>query len=75
MRFVITGANGYIGSEIVKYFQDYPFFLCNIYLQIFSNLYIVNIMNYLYLLVIVLIIFESLAMSTIEYSANNRNNC
>lgn len=31
-------------------------------------------MNYLYLLVIVLIIFESLAMSTIEYSANNRNN-
>lgn len=31
-------------------------------------------MNYLYLLVIVLIILESIAMSTIEYSANNRNN-
>ena len=31
-------------------------------------------MNYLYLLVIVLIILESFAMSTIEYSANNRNN-
>lgn len=31
-------------------------------------------MNYLYLLVIVLIIIESLAMSTIEYSANNKNN-
>ena len=30
-------------------------------------------MNYLYLLVLVLIILESLAMSTIEYSANNRN--
>ena len=31
-------------------------------------------MKYLYLLVILLIILESFAMSTIEYSANNRNN-
>ena len=30
-------------------------------------------MNYLYLLVIILIILESFAMSTIEYSANNRD--
>ena len=30
-------------------------------------------MNYLYLLIIILIILEAVAMSTIEYSANNRN--
>ncbi len=30
-------------------------------------------MNYLYFLVIILIILESFAMSTIEYSANNRD--
>lgn len=30
-------------------------------------------MDYLYLLIIILIILEAFAMSTIEYSANNRN--
>lgn len=30
-------------------------------------------MNYLYLLVLILIILEAFAMSTIEYSANNHN--
>lgn len=30
-------------------------------------------MKYLYLLVLILIILEAIAMSTIEYSANNRN--
>ena len=30
-------------------------------------------MNYLYLLVLILIVIEAFAMSTIEYSANNHN--
>ena len=31
-------------------------------------------MNYLYLLIVILIILEAFAMSTIEHSANNNNN-